>query len=164
MPRKTQEFEIDGHLYQVQQVGAETGDAILFRLGRGLAMSDLKPEDFEHIRSVLRDSTKLQIVDTKGDGRKSWVPLSDKYGDHFAGRYEVAAEWFRAAFEFNFASFIDVIRKFVVTRMAAASSSSPKGVPGDFGDSLLHSILGSPVSPTSSETGQSTTSPLPTNS
>ena len=164
MPRKMQEVEIDGHLYQMQQVGAETGDAVLFRLGRGLAMSDLKPEDFEYVRNVFKNSTKLQIVDTRGNGAKNWVPLAQAYDDHFAGRYEATAEWLKTAFEWNFGSFLDVIRKFVVTRMAAATSASPKGVSGDFGDSFVRSIFGSPASPSSSETGPSTTSPSPTSS
>jgi hypothetical protein len=148
MPRKTQEFEIDGHLYQVQQVGAETGDAILFRLGRGLAMSDLKPEDFEYVRNVFRGSTKLQIVDTKGDGRKTWVPLASCYDDHFAGRYEAVAEWLKAVFELNFGPFVAAVTRIVGTRAAVLNSLFPTAVPGASGDS-------SPANTSASEASQS---------
>ena len=133
MPRKTQETEIDGHLYQVQQVGAETGDAILFRLGRGLTMQDLKPEDFEYVRNVFRNSTKLQIVDAKGDGRKTWAPLASSYDDHFAGRYEALAEWGKFCFELNFGSFLGAIGKLAGTKEAVLSSFYPTVASGDSG-------------------------------
>ena len=153
MPRKTQETEIDGHLYQVQQVGAETGDAILFRLGRGLAMSDLKPEDFEYVRNVFRGSTKLQIVDTKGDGRKTWVPLAASYDDHFAGRYEAVAEWLKFAFETNFSSFLGAIAKLGGTKEGDLTSLFRKIVSGVSGGSSQVVTSESAVSPSSSETG-----------
>ena len=164
MHRKVQETEIAGHTYQFTQLGAETGDDILFRLGRGLAMSDLKSEDFAFVRNVFKNSTKLLIVDTKGEGRRTWVPLSDKYDDHFAGRYQDVGEWLKVCFEFNFGPFLDVIRKFVVTRMAAVTSTSQSGALGGSGDSWFQSILGSQASPTSNETGPSTTSQSPTSS
>ena len=135
MHRKVQETEIAGHTYRFTQLGAETGDAILFRLGRGLAMSDLKPEDFEYVRNVFRGSTKLQIIDTKGDGRKTWVPLASCYDDHFAGRYEALAEWLKAAFEMNFGSFLGATLKLADTRAAVLSSIFPTVVPGASGES-----------------------------
>lgn len=146
MPRKTQETEIDGHKYRIRQLGAETGDAILFRLGRGLAMSDLKPEDFEYVRNVFRGSTELEIVDTKGDGRKTWVPLASSYDDHFAGRYESVAEWLKAAFELNFGPFVVAITRISGTRAAVLSSIFPMAAGGSYGESSAPSTSTSAAS------------------
>ena len=146
MPRKTEEKEIDGFTYQVRQVGAETGDGILFRLGRGIAMSDLKQEDFSYVRDVFKNSAKMQIVDTKGDGRKTWVDLGDKYDEHFAGRYQAAAEFLKFAFECNFGSFFEAARN-VLGSQAALSSVVQRAVGGGSGDSSSTKDSASEASP-----------------
>lgn len=147
MPRKSAEVTIDGHTYRVKQVGAETGDAILFRLGRGLAMSDLSPKDYEFVRNIFKANTDLQIVDTKGDGRKNWAPLESAYDDHFAGRYEALMEWLQFAFSHNFGNFLGAVSKLVGTQAAVANFISPTGARGGSGESSQASTSGSEASP-----------------
>ena len=146
MPRKTKETVIDGTSYRIKQFGAETGSDVLFRLGRGLAMSDLKPSDFTYVRDLLRDNTEVQIVDTKGDGRRTWVPLASSFDDHFSGRYKEMAEWLKFAFETNFGDFLGVVRDLVGSR-ADLSSFVPKGATGDSGDSSPANTSTSEASP-----------------
>jgi hypothetical protein len=139
MPRKLQETVIDGHTYRLRQFGADTGSDILFRLGRGLAMSDLKPADFQYVRDLFKGACELQIVDTKGNGAKNWAPLESSFDDHFAGRYQQMGEWLRWAFETNYGPIFAALKDLIGAKAAGLSSIVQKDADGLSGDSSLPS-------------------------
>jgi hypothetical protein len=152
MSRTVTKLTIEGVVYEITQVGAETGDAILFRVGQALAMSltatsladilvrlmrNLSIEDFVWLRNEMKKCTKVGIVDTVGDGRVTFTPLAPLYDDHFAGRYMAALEWLKGALESNFgAFFVEFIRRAQSAKAVEASASeNPKAAAGSSGAS-----------------------------
>lgn len=142
MPRETKETTIAGTVYRVTQVGAHTGQQILFRVGRALpAMfgnftpEALNPEDFSFVCERFIEATQVGFVDAKGDGRTTFVSLKIDFDDRFAGKYEQWAEWLKFAWEVNFGSFFGVVASLVRARSELATSMSPKTPPGSAGAS-----------------------------
>lgn len=134
MPRDIRELEIDGHHYQVKLIGAHVGGQILFRVGRALpgllAGQSLSPEmlsteDFRFVVAAFIDGTRVGVVDTKGDGRTTWVALDQSYDEHFAGRYGAWAEWLKASWEANFGPFFSAIAALARARKTVATSVRP---------------------------------------
>jgi hypothetical protein len=71
------------------------------------------------------------VVDTKGDGRVTWVPLSQVYDDHFASNYAAWTKWVRFAVEANgFPSFFGGLRAAFGALKARSPSPSPQAADG----------------------------------
>jgi hypothetical protein len=152
MPRKTESKKIDGIEYFVTQMGAESGQRVIFRVSRalpsilrpsGFAPEDLLPEDFDFVLKLLVETTSVGIVDkvdigdgkTVGDGRTTRVPLSRIYDDHFGGNWGPWAQWLKFCWEVNFGSFFDVVRGLARAATELRTSASPKAPTGGSGDS-----------------------------
>ena len=157
MPRETKETEIDGHRYQVTQLGADTSDLILFRSApavaagiraflRGAGSADsiagaligtlgaMSLEDFKFVKDAMREATRRLVVDELAGGKSRWVPLKVDYDDHFAGRNLAALKWLRFALEVNFGPFFAGLSELADGLRGLSPSSSqatPAGGPGD---------------------------------
>ena len=125
MALKEEEREIGGVRYRVTQLLVTPGKDLLFRLGqilgpvfaRGLQgeavdleninvsgmiaefFDRAKAEDFDKFCSVLAKQTQF----SPGEGK--WVPLTQEWEFHFAGRYEHLLQWLKFALEVQFGGF-----------------------------------------------------------
>lgn len=135
MPKKTQDMTIGETAYRITQLGAETGDLVVFKVGQAIAgtISEgasllsmvqavrlLSAADFRMTVKSLAESTKVGVKDVNGDGRLTFVSLWGLYDDHFAGNYTGLLLWLKAALELNFADF------FVEAKRRIAESAEPK--------------------------------------
>jgi hypothetical protein len=135
MPKKLTETTIDGTRFRVKTVGGITGEEVIFRVGYGLAMEDLKVEDFNWLRKILRDSAEIEIIDKEGDGRANWIPLSTVYDEHFSGNYAAAGAFLKFAWEANFGPFGGVLAGLASVRKELSRSISPTTPAGSAGAS-----------------------------
>lgn len=157
MSRKMVEREIDGVKYRVLQMGMETADEFIFRVGRvGAALLDadkslysfftllhaLPPSEFRYVVNALRDTTEVCIVDHAGEANKAgekratWVKLSEVYNNHFAGDGMGAwSKWIGFAMEASFGRFFGDLLDAIRRRTAAFSSLFPKASAGSSGGS-----------------------------
>ena len=124
--RKTVEKVIGEHTYRITQLGADTGDLILFKLGRGLAMEDLSQEDFLFAKNAMRAGTKIGIVDTAEDGRVNFVDLASVYDEVLSDSLEERALWLKEAWEVSFGNFTAALAKLQSARKELLNSVSPK--------------------------------------
>ena len=141
MGKKAKEAKIGGIDYRISHVGAETGDLILFKVGQAVgtaianivsadvsedamvlglfqAIRHVSPADFRATVTALAAATQVGVRDEHGDGRVTFVRLSDVYDEHFTGEYTNLTEWLKEALQHNFADFIGGLRK----RMAEAKA------------------------------------------
>jgi hypothetical protein len=108
--RRFQSHEIAGHTYQITPADAETVDGAIARCLSMVSLKALRPDDFKFLVALLRQTTKVGIIDTLGDGRTTWVPLDACYKDHFAGPGQAAyVAWLPIAFEVSFGSFLGAL-------------------------------------------------------
>ena len=135
MPRKTEDREIKQIRYQITQVGANTGDAIIARLGLGAALDKLSPEDVLWVRDQLMASTKVEIVDPHNPGLAHWVALSSVYDEHFANDLEGRMIWLKEAWSVSFGPFFQGKKQLADLLKGLSNSISPKGAPGSSTDS-----------------------------
>lgn len=152
MPRHVKRATIHGQQFEMQLLGGDTADEMIFRLGRGLAMTDLTVSDFKWAKQQFVECTKVGVVDKAvddegrdhGDGRTRFVALSSVYDDMFAGPdgRKLAGAFLKWAWEENFGSFFDVLRSLRSARKEALSSISPKAAAGASGDSSSPSTAG----------------------
>ena len=158
---------VGGVQYRVSQAGGLTGGRLLFRggqtfasaLSEGFSAKGIDPTiatimalvrrmtlaDYDWVCSEMASLTQVGIVDEAGvagpDGRKrvTFVALSDRYDEHFRGRYMAQAEWLRGALETNFGPFVAELQEkmaaFRAKVEAAASPSGPQPAPMDSGGS-----------------------------
>jgi hypothetical protein len=126
MPVKSEEKDIGGARYRVTQLGGEKASELMFRLLRALGMGlvnvsgapslrdlggairALGMEDFIEFRSAFAAETAVLVEDrAKKTGIKArWMPMTTVGFDaQFAGNPLALVQWFRFAFEVNFASF-----------------------------------------------------------
>jgi hypothetical protein len=126
MPRRTEEVVIKGRTFRIRQIGADTGDLILFKLGRGVSMQDLSTDDFVFAKNALRDETKVGIVDELGGGNVHFVELKTIYDSELADDLETRVQWLKEAWRVSFGNFSDVVKGLVAARTALSSSTSPK--------------------------------------
>ena len=134
MGKKTKDVTIGETEYQITQVGGETGDMLLFKIGQALgaaaanvvsagggeeslalgmlqAIRYISPADFRSTVQALANSTKVGVRDVDGGGKVNFVKLSSVYDDHFAGNYASLTAWLKEALELNFADFLDDLKK-----------------------------------------------------
>lgn len=122
--------EIAGFKYEVTQLGAKKGRAVLIRLAKvigpaisalvsaddfesaaGPALtnlcSQLNEDDFAYISDTMADCTKLVQIATTSDGQKEIkTALSSLFDDHFRGRYLPMMQWLVFTLEVNFLDFL----------------------------------------------------------
>lgn len=145
MPRQVLRTTIEGHEFAMKQLGGDTADELMFRLGRGLAISDLSVADFNWAKKQFVELAQVGIVDTaivdgeeRGDGRTRMVPLRTVYDELFAGPEgrKIAGAFFKWAWEVNFGDFFGVIRSLLASyRTAPSSFTSPTAAAGVSGAS-----------------------------
>lgn len=131
---QTQEREIDGHRYQVTQLGATQGRKLLTRLAKALgpALAALvagSPSDpkaaapaasrenvgaaIKALAENLREEDLEAVIAALADRTMvqtdpttdAWVPLKGVFDAHFAGRYAAMFGWVAFGLEVNFGDF-----------------------------------------------------------
>ena len=139
--REPKDFTIAGTVYRITPLGADTGGQLLFRAGRGIAIEDLKPEDFSWAVERFKECTRVGIVDEKGardrngNAATRWVTLASVMDEQFAANYEAYFEWLKASWEVNFGNFLGGVLGRLAQAKALSESPSPKAAPGLPGDS-----------------------------
>jgi hypothetical protein len=135
MPKLAKTVTIDGVNFKVTPLGAVTAQAMLVRVTLGATTDNLKDTDITSVLAALVDSAQIEIVDTEGDGRRTWVKLKDVYDDHFAGRLGAALQFQKEAFEVSFGSFLVVVQDMLSKRKALFGLVSRMAANGSTGDS-----------------------------
>lgn len=158
-PGKVVTLTVAGTQYQVTQVGGRTGGQILFRGGQtfaaamatGLSMKSsdttvatmmalvrgMSLDDYDWLCDEMAKCTLVGIVDTAGDGRVTFTPLTPAlYDSHFRGKYMAQMDWLKGALEANFGDFfVELQGRFTAWAAATASVSKAPTVPAASGGS-----------------------------
>ena len=130
MSRDTITHEIDGHKYQITQLGSKEGRRLMLRLidvaGEGIAkiiasqdsgntstlnaaaielIAAIKEKDLEYLCSTFGASTK--VIAKSGEASTLDDHVID---DWFAGRYDTMIRWLKACIEVNYAPLFDMLK------------------------------------------------------
>lgn len=154
MSRETKRVEIQGHRYELTQLGAKDGRRVLARLmtrlaestgslgddigkdeaavGLAIATKALKVFDEDTVDwlcEVFGPATRLHVDEKGRDGKpvhREPELIGPVFDDHFAGRYDAMAQWIVASIQHNFASFLGgLLGGKLIGALGASASKSP---------------------------------------
>lgn len=138
MPRETREREIDGVTYKVTQFGGDTARKAIVRGALSLTVQNLTEENLLWLHGEFAKNTEVGIKDTAGDGRVTFVKLSEHYDSHFEGgpaSHARMLKWTMFAWEVNFGPLVDAVPAMVRGLRAVFPLSFQKARTGSSGGS-----------------------------
>jgi hypothetical protein len=149
MALKQETVEIDGHKYNMTQLGALEGRRLVVRLSKALAPmlgSFAEHEKLTEGAVMAALSTGIESLDeqlteelcnaftrrTLFQHQEQWVELERYFDQHFAGRYGSLLRWMLAHLKLNFADFLGdkpLTGALSAIRGVTTGSSSPTPTP-----------------------------------